>query len=370
MEKRTTTGLVLGKFAPFHKGHQFLVESASGMVDKLYILVYDAKETTHIPLETRVTWIRKIYPNAVVIAGHNAPTVEGNSSEVMKIQEDYIIKMLPEKIDLFFSSEWYGEHVSKALGATNILVDITRNNIPISATKVRTGEVPSHKFLHPVVNSDFVRKVVILGAESAGKTTLTRELAKEYNTEWVPEYGRDYWIANHDDKGNLTAEQLVELAKTHRKNENEAFGKANRIIFIDTGATTTRQFCRDYGYSVPMELDTMVHDERTRYDLFILCDIDIPYEDDGTRRGAENRKETHRKVIDDLTYRGIPYHVASGDLNKRITDMKKIIRELLDVHNVKRASVESVLKQSKATTEQAIAGYHYLKTNSSRNKKS
>jgi NadR type nicotinamide-nucleotide adenylyltransferase len=331
MEKRTT-GLVLGKFAPFHKGHQFLVEFAKVKVDKLYVLIYEARETTHIPLETRAGWIRHIYPDVTVIDGHDAPTVEGTSEQVKKIQEDYIVKMMPEPITHFFSSEWYGEHVSKALGATNVLVDADRKNVPVSATKVRNGEVSGADFLHPIVNRDIVRKVVILGAESTGKTTLTRELAKEYKTNWVPEYGRDYWDANHDERGNLTAEQLVELAKTHRMNEEKTFQLSNRIVFIDTGATTTRQYCRDYGYTVPMELDTMVHDERSRYDLFILCKTDIPYEDDGTRRGEKVRKETQEKIIADLTHRGIPFWCVSGTLGDRIRHMKYGITKELGIY--------------------------------------
>lgn len=331
MEKRTT-GLILGKFAPFHKGHQYLLEFAKSRVEKLYVLIYEAKETTHVPLETRADWIRQIYPDVIVIAGHNAPTADDHTPETMKLQDEYIASMMPESIDYFFSSEWYGEHVARYLGAANIVVDKDRKHVPVSATKVRSGEVPSHEFLHPIVNRDEVRKVLILGAESAGKTTLAQALAEKFNTTWVPEYGRDYWLANHDEKGNLSAEQLVELAKIHRKNEEEAFKKANRIVFIDTGATTTRQYCRDYGYSVPMELDTMVHDERSRYDLFILCDIDIPYVQDGTRRSEQVRKETNTKIIADLTYRGIPYHVAQGSLEARIVNMSRSIRERLDIY--------------------------------------
>jgi len=331
MEKRTT-GLILGKFAPFHKGHQYLLEFAKARVDKLYVLIYEARETTHIPLEMRAGWIRQIYPDVNVIAGHDAPTVEGTSEQVKKIQEDYIIKMLPEPITHFFSSEWYGEHVSKALSAINVLVDADRKNVPVSATKVRNGEVSSADFLHPIVNRDIVRKVVILGAESTGKTTLARELAKEYKTNWVAEYGRDYWDANHDEKGNLTAEQLVELAKTHRMNEEKTFQLSDRIVFIDTGATTTRQYCRDYGYSVPMELDTMVHDERSRYDLFILCETDIPYEDDGTRRGEKVRIETEKKIVKDLVDRGIKFWYVSGTLGDRIRHMKYGISEEFGIY--------------------------------------
>ena len=323
--ENTTTGLILGKFAPFHRGHQYLLEFAKERVNKLYVLIYDAKNVTDIPLATRANWIRKLYPDVIVIEGYNGPTEEGHTLKVVKLQEDYIIRMIPEKITHFFSSEWYGDHVSKALGATNVLVDADRKNVPVSATKVRNGEVATFSFLNPIVNRDVIKKVVLLGAESTGKTTLANSLAKTYFTLWVPEYGREYWDNHHDSDGKLTPDQLVELAKTHRAREEAAFKFANRIVFIDTGATTTRQYCRDYGYIVPLELDALVKSEESRYDIFILCDTDIPYVEDGTRRGAETRMETQQKIIKDLIDRGISYHTISGNLENRMADMRRII---------------------------------------------
>ncbi len=62
-----TRGLTLGKFAPFHNGHQFLIETALAEVDEAIVLVYDCPKTTAAPLSLRATWIRQLYPAVKVI---------------------------------------------------------------------------------------------------------------------------------------------------------------------------------------------------------------------------------------------------------------------------------------------------------------
>ena len=326
-----TTGLVLGKFAPLHKGHQHLIEVAKSQVDRLYVLVYEATEIIDIQLHVRANWIRKIYPDVIVIEGHGSPTADDHTEEVMRLQDNYIISMMPEKITHFFSSEWYGEHVAKALEAENVLVDLDRTIVPISATEIRKDRFLGAKFLHPIVNRDIIKKVVFLGAESAGKSTLAEAMAGVYQTEFVPELGRDYWVANHGQDGTLTQQQLVELAQLHLISEESHFEKSNGIVFIDTSASTTKNFCNFYGHITPLELESLVQNEKNRYDLFIVCDIDIPFVQDGTRHDESDRVKMQQTIIDDLNKRGVPYHVVSGNIVKRVVTMCNIIKARFNI---------------------------------------
>ncbi|MGB1250916.1 MAG: adenylyltransferase/cytidyltransferase family protein [Candidatus Promineifilaceae bacterium] len=151
-------GFTLGKYAPFHKGHQFVIETASAEMDHIIVLIYDAKEQTSIPLAVRANWIRTIYPQVEVIEGHNGPTAIGNTPEIQRLQENYILKMLGNhNITAFYSSEFYGEHTSKALGAINRQVDPDRAHIPISATRIRSNPKKHQEFLHPIVYQDLIR---------------------------------------------------------------------------------------------------------------------------------------------------------------------------------------------------------------------
>ena len=146
------TGLALGKYAPFHKGHQYVIETALSEMDRVVVLIYDAKEQTAIPLAVRANWIRTIYPMVEVLEGHNGPTATGNTPEIQQIQDAYIRKMLVgHQITAFYSSEPYGEPTSKALGAINRQVDPARDTVPISATKIRANPTLHKHFLHPIV---------------------------------------------------------------------------------------------------------------------------------------------------------------------------------------------------------------------------
>jgi HTH-type transcriptional repressor of NAD biosynthesis genes len=132
------TGLTLGKFAPLHKGHQFMIETALGEVAELIVFVYDT-DVIEVPLDVRAGWIKKLYPQVTVIKAWDGP--DGYSSEraFEIIQEQYIIKALNgRKITHFYSSEFYGAHVSKALGAVDRRIDEARRTVSVSATMIRS----------------------------------------------------------------------------------------------------------------------------------------------------------------------------------------------------------------------------------------
>lgn len=139
-------GLTLGKFAPLHKGHEFLIKEACKQLDGgiLYVVLYDDIHYRNIPLQTRADWIRKndafLGYNIQVILGYDSPNDCGDSDEVKNIQENYLLNVLGLKdfgITHFFSSEEYGSHVAKALNAIDVRIDMERSNVNISGTMIR-----------------------------------------------------------------------------------------------------------------------------------------------------------------------------------------------------------------------------------------
>lgn len=329
METNHKIGLILGKFAPFHKGHQYLLEYALERVDKLYVLVYNDEGISGVSLYNRARWIREIYSDnekeIIVIEGDHSPTIDDHSEECIRIQDDYIVSVMPEKITHFFSSEWYGEHVAKALGAKNCIVDIDRTIVPISATKIRENRGLGPIFLHPIVNRDFVKKVVFLGGESTGKSTLTLECAQLYAACCVKEYGREYWIANRDKNGKLTGDQLAELAELHIAEEEKMYQISQGICFVDTNAFITKLFCEHYGLEVPQKLENLVKLEKSRYDIFVVCADDIPFVQDGTRNDEELRREFQKKIIEHLSREKIEYYIVRGSLEDRMHMLSNVI---------------------------------------------
>lgn len=320
-----TCGLTLGKFAPLHRGHQLLIETALSEVDALIVMIYDCPETTNIPLELRTSWISALYPQVELIEAWDGPREVGDTAEIKKRHEEYVLRRLgPRRISHFYSSEFYGEHMSRALGAINRTVDRQRITISISATAIRADPFGCREYLHPLVYRDLITNVVFLGAPSTGKTTIATRLAQEYGSVWMPEYGREYWEA-HQVERRLSLDQLVALAEGHLEREEALLRQANEYLFTDTNALTTAMFSRYYHGTVAPRLVELSQHACARYDLVFVCDTDIPYDDTWDRSGDTQRHIFQKQIVNDLILRKIPFFLLRGDLDMRVNYVKSIL---------------------------------------------
>ncbi|MBT1699043.1 AAA family ATPase [Fulvivirgaceae bacterium PWU4] len=320
-----TTGLTLGKFAPLHRGHQHLIETALQEMNEVVVVIYDAKEVTPVPLSVRAQWISKLYPSVEVILARNGPAEVGYTDEIKKAQEQYMLGLLRgRKITHFYSSEPYGEHMSQALGAVNRVVDQHRVTFPVSGTAIRNAPEKHTAFLNPEVYKDLITNIVFLGAPSTGKSTITEACARHFNTTWMPEYGREYWEQHNVDR-RLTAEQLVDLARGHIEREDRKLIEASRYLFTDTNAITTFMFSHYYhGHALPALAD-LARVAESRYQLVFLCDTDIPYDDTWDRSGDANRKEFQQQIRADLEKRNIPFKLLSGTVDERVRAVEEAL---------------------------------------------
>ncbi|MDM8553444.1 AAA family ATPase [Desulfococcaceae bacterium HSG7] len=331
-------GLTLGKYAPFHKGHQYVIETALREMDKVIVIIYDAPETTTVPLNIRADQIRKLYPQVTVTEAWDGPSEVGDSPEIRKKHEDYIIHNLNIKhVDAFYSSEFYGLHVSQALRAENRIVDKERIAYNISSTLIRQNPYKYRKYLDPLVYSDLIINAVFLGAPSTGKTTITELMARKFNTQQMPEYGREYWEKHHVNR-RLTLEQLVEIAERHLKIENRKIAVANRYLFTDTNALTTFIFSQYYHNVADPRLEKSAAQAEKRYDLIFVCDTDIPYSDTWDRSGDMNRTIFQKRIIADLQKRRLPFFLLQGNLQKRIEKVSRIISGYRKYQNITELS--------------------------------
>jgi len=321
-------GLYLGKFAPFHVGHEHMINEALKTVENLTVLIYEAPGLTEVPLARRANWIREFNPEIEVIECVDGPTDVTYEITGMQEHEQYVIKQLGErKITHFFSSEPYGEHMSAALGAIDMRIDQGRSSVPISSTKIREDLYAHRSYLSPRVYFDHLSKVVLLGAPSTGKSTLTEKLAMHFKTSFMPEYGREYWELNNIQR-RLTPEQLLEIAITHRERELAMAYEADRYFFIDTNAITTKIFSEYYhGDTLPL-LRELAKDTKDRYDLVILCGDDIAYDETEDRSGEANRTDFQKATIAELNELGIEYHEVTGSVQERVSEMSRILETM------------------------------------------
>lgn len=320
-----TRGLTLGKYAPLHRGHQLVIETALAEMDEVIVIIYDSPEVTLIPLPVRAGWLRTLYPQIMVIEAWDGPHEVGDTPAIRSQHEDYILNTLGiTGITHFYSSEFYGEHMSRALGAVDRRVDPARTRFPVSGTAIRADSFAYRNFIDPVVYRDLIVNVCFLGAPSTGKTTIAARMAAEYGTVWMPEYGREYWEANQIAR-RLTPDQLVAIAEGHLARENRLLEQANRVLFSDTTALTTYLFALYYHGSAPEQLRRCAVESAARYDLVFVCDTDIPYDDTWDRSGEGNRYVFQRQLLSELAIRKIPYFTLRGDPDSRVQAVRRVV---------------------------------------------
>ena len=325
---KKTTGLIVGKFYPFHKGHQFLVETGLANVDHLTVMLCEIEGGSKygdISAETRADWIRTLYPQADVRIYFHDESMDDDTPAASEIWGKATIEFLGYAPDLVFTSENYGEFYAKAMGSKHHLVDLKRKKVNISGTKIRKDPIEHWDKMHDIVKPHFVKKVVILGAESTGTTTLAKALAKDLNTCWVPEYGRFYYEGrmHTKDADKWATEEFAHIAGMQNKMEDSLKTVANKYLICDTDAFATTVWHERYVGERASELDELVKKEDDV--LYILTNTDIPFEQDGTRDGENIRQWMHEEFIRQLEARSVKYIVVSGSRAKRLREGKEFI---------------------------------------------
>ena len=176
-----------------------------------------------------------------------------------------------------------------------------------------------------------VKKIVIIGPESTGKSTLTKQLAAHYHTIACPEYARQYLNENgtaysFDDllaiaKGQLALEE--KLTKEVLNNQllvtsNQLLTHNSQLLFIDTDMYVMKVWCEYvFGKCHQFILNEIVN---RQYDLYLLCNIDLPWVKDALREYPDEkpRRELYNIYKDLLTNQTTPWVDISGNYGQRL----------------------------------------------------
>lgn len=343
--KKFRRGLVVGKFAPLHKGHEHLIRTASANCDNLYILSYSNPEFGGSEPEKREHWLNALFGDArsIVLTAKSAMTDFGlelphnsaNDDEHRAFVADVWRSWGDGSLDAVFTSENYGDgfalFLSKALAGSpeqgtveHVLVDLERKVHSVSGTVLRSNIHELRHHLSPLVYSSFVRRICFVGAESTGKSTLSKLLAERFNTACVEEYGRTLWS---EKGGNLEFKDMLQIAETHIKEEEFAAGRSFKYLFVDTTPLTTLL----YSYNLFSKADERLVALADRsYDLTFLCYPDFPLVQDGTRKDEAFRRMQHEQHLAQLSAMGIIYIPLKGSLDKRLDRVVSAIKEIVD----------------------------------------
>jgi NadR type nicotinamide-nucleotide adenylyltransferase len=170
--------------------------------------------------------------------------------------------------------------------------------------------------------AESIARIALIGAESTGKTTLAQQLAAHYNTLWVPEFSRNY-VAGL--ARAYTLDDILLIAKQQLEEESAMMKKANRFLFADTELIISKVWCEDVFGECPGWISEQLH--KTRYDLYLLTDTDLDWEQDPVRENPHRRKyffDLYKKHLDEL---GAAYETISGKGDDRLRNALNAIEK-------------------------------------------
>ncbi len=160
-----------------------------------------------------------------------------------------------------------------------------------------------------------MKKIVVIGPESTGKSTLSEQLAAYFHTAWVPEFARGYL----ETLGRAyTQEDLLHIAAGQLRTEDEMAANASRVLVCDTDLYVVKVWSEArYGDCDPQILDLIAS---RNYDLYLLTYIDIPWEDDPQREhpAPEERAYFYQIYRDIVMNSGVPWVDIRGDHEQRL----------------------------------------------------
>lgn len=333
MEKKFKRGLVLGKFMPPHNGHLHLINTAATDCEKLFVIVGTLKSQ---PINgiLRYNWLKMIYADnkniEIIHCADDNPQKPEECESVDSFYNDFWVPSVYNrvvKLNVVFTSEKYGEEFSKYLGIEHVLVDLGRETCPVSGTKVRNNPFLYWDYIPDVVKPYFAKRIVAMGPESTGKSTIIQRLAEYYGGEYLEEYGRTYtrlWIKGK----HLKKEDFYKIAKEHDEQLLIKYtSTVDKYLFIDTEAITTKLFGQLYLENYEDErVDEII--KHQWFDLILLMDVDVPWVDDGTRDFPNARQRHFDMIKAELDSLGRKYVVIKGNYDERLALAKKEVEKL------------------------------------------
>lgn len=318
---------VFGKFLPFHKGHEGMIRFALTQCDFLSVLICCSDKET-IPAAIRKAWMEETFPHEPKISFEvlnyteaELPNTSVSSESVSEIWSKKFLELFPD-YQAVITSEKYGDYIASFMNIKHIPFDPPRILYPVSATQIRENPLQEWHFLPESVQAHYCFKVVILGTESTGKTTLTQNLANALNAAFVLEAGRDLI----PDSTEFTEQDIQRVAVGHAARIDAAQRTASPLLIIDTDIHTTKSYAR-----FSLGIDFQVPDEMyeiNRAHLYLYLNNDVEFVQDGTRLSEEQRNlldASHRQILEE---QGVRFVEIRGTWGERFNQALAEIRQL------------------------------------------
>lgn len=327
-------GMYGGSFNPLHLGHVACIIRAAGMCERLIVVISEGRLRDEIDVRIRYRWVYEVTSHIgnveIFVLSDDAPSKGEYGEDLWMADAERVKKFAGERIDAVFCGSDYGEDSWWGKCYPEARLVIFRRN-EISSTAIRRDPYGNWDMLPNVVKPHYVKRVLVTGSESSGKSTLARNLANYFNTNLLEEVGRDMSERSGTDEMMLRGD-FTDILLTHKLLERSLMRTSRMVLFEDTDCLVTKFFMEFLGAS----------DERNEaladaiaglnsYDLILFLEPDVRFVDDGSRsRIIASDRESYSGRLKEI-YLGAGFRLTEirGSYDERFTKSVELVEKML-----------------------------------------
>lgn len=333
---RFKIGMYGGSFNPLHMGHIDCIIRAANMCERLFVVLSVGNNRSEIDYRVRYRWLYTLTKHIgnvqILMLYDDAETKAEYTEDYWTADANKVKTQIGEPISVVFCGSDYNETDFWNVCYPESELYIFKRN-EISSTEIRKNPYEHWEWIPNPVKPYYTKKVMLIGGESTGKSTLTVNLANRFNTNYIDEAGRELSEKSGTDTMMLS-EDFTEILLQHKLNELKAIEHSNKVLFIDTDALVTQfymHFLRDSDVMRNKALSDAI-DALNKYDLILFMEPDVAFVQDGDRSPVirDDRNKYSEQIKELLHTHGKNFYCICGDYEQRYCKAVEYVNRLLE----------------------------------------